>query len=78
MTDHLMQALRDPENQPSQYGTVPLETFNKVREALTEAVGWLESVQQDTNYAFDDDYTPRDERVVQRLQTVLAETDLPH
>jgi hypothetical protein len=72
--DAIDQALRDPENQPSQFGTVPIEAYEKVKAALAEAVGHLESVQSDTTYAFDADYTPRDERVIPRLKAVLETT----
>jgi hypothetical protein len=66
-----LKSLHDPENQPSQFGTVPLETYEKVKAALKEAVGWLESVERDTNYGFDLDFTPRNECVIPRLKAAL-------
>jgi Lar family restriction alleviation protein len=42
------------------------------REALEEAVSWLETIKADTDYPFDGDFTPPEERLIPRLQKVLA------
>lgn len=43
----LPQILHDPENQPSQFGTIPLKTFMVVKEVAEEAVGLLEGIAKD-------------------------------
>jgi hypothetical protein len=43
---NLNQLLQDPENQPSQLGTVPLLTYEKMRGALEWAVRAMDSIDE--------------------------------
>jgi hypothetical protein len=63
---------------PNQYGKTdwntraPSPEVAALREALSSAIHHLKSAEKDTNYAFDPDFTPESERLVPRLQAVLA------
>lgn len=51
--------------------------FEEMVEALAEAAGWLESVEDDGCYQFDNDFTLESERLVPRLKAILAKVQQP-